>query len=369
MRGADYRIGSLFSYIDLEERVPNGHPLRLIRVIVNEVLEDMSVDFEALYSHMGRPSIPPEYLFRALLLQAFYSVRSERQLMEQLNYNMLFRWFVGLGADDPVWSATVFCKNRDRLLKAEISARFLTGVIEHKRVRPLLSQEHFSVGGTLIEAWASMKNFQPKDDNSSGGSGDNRPGERTSRNRERNFRNQKRRNDTHASTTDPEARLYRKGKGKGKAAQLCFMGHAIMENRSGLAVSACVTQANGFAEREAMLFMLTHRPVTHGSTLGADKAYDVWRFKQELKERGLVPHMARRTEATWGGLPVVCPPGYDLSQRHRKRIEEIFGWTKTIAGQAKTKFRGLARVEASFTLAVAANNLIRLPRLLCGVPP
>lgn len=364
MRGEDQQSSNLFSYVDLEARVPKGHPLRLIRIIVNDVLDGMSSDFKAAYSHTGRPGIAPEKLLRALLLQAFYTIRSERQLMEQLNFNLLFRWFVGLGVDDKVWDATVFTKNRDRLLEAEISAKFLNGIIEHKRVSRLLSRDHFSVDGTLIEAWASMKSFQPKEEDgpedntdSDGGGG---------RNRDRDFRGQRRKNDTHASTTDPDARLYRKG--RGKSAQLCFMGHALMENRHGLAVAATLTHATGTAEREATLHMLNGTSVEPGATLGADKAYDVWRFRAALKERGIVPHMARRKQAGWGGLPISEPPGYDLSQRSRKRIEEIFGWIKVIAGQTKTKFRGRERVAASFTFAIAAYNLARLPRLL-GAPP
>jgi len=358
MRGGDRKSGNLFSYVSIEDRIPRRHPLRLIREIVNEVLEGLSADFSSAYSQLGRPSIPPEHLLRGLLLQAFYSIRSERQLMEQLNYNMLFRWFVGLGMDDAVWDASVFAKNRDRLLTQDVASKFLKGIITHERVARLLSRDHFSVDGTLIEAWASMKSFCPRDD---GGKGDG-----LSRNREANFRGQKRKNDTHASTTDPAARLYRKG--RGKSAQLCFMGHALMENRSGLAVAATVTHATGTAEREAALKMLECIERNPGATLGGDAAFDVWRFKSDLETLGIVPHMARRTDKTWGGLPFKPPPGYDLSLRHRKRIEEIFGWTKTVAGQAKTKFRGVGRVAASFIFAVAANNLIRLPKLVGASP-
>ena len=364
MRGEDSWSGALFSYIDLEERVPEDHPLRLIREVVNDVLLGLSADFAAVYSHKGRPSIAPEKLLRALLLQAFYSIRSERQLMEQLDFNLLYRWFVGLGVDEAVWDATVFCKNRDRLLEAEISGKFLSGVIAHERVRGLLSRDHFSVDGTLIEAWASMKSFRAKE---AGGSGEDDGPLGPERNAERDFRGQRRKNETHVSTTDPDARLYRKG--RGKESKLCFMGHALMENRNGLVVGALVTRTSGMAEREAALDLVDGQVPRAGATLGADKAYDVWRFKQALKERGLVPHMARRSEVGWGGYPIPTPPGYDLSQRHRKRIEEVFGWVKTIAGQAKTRFRGQPRVEASFTFATAAYNLIRLPRLLAQAPP
>jgi len=251
MRGQDQSSGSLFGYVDLEERVPVDHPLRMIRCIVNEVLSGLSCEFEKLYSHTGRRSIPPEQLLRALLLQAFYSIRSERQLMEQLDFNMLFRWFVGLGLDDTVWDASTFCHNRDRLLEAEVSAKLLTGVVEHPKVRRLLSRDHFSVDGTLIEAWASMKSFRPKD----GGDGDAGCG----RNGERDFHGETRSNATHESTTDPQARLYRKG--AGRESKLCYMGHALMENRNGLVVGGTLTQASGTAEREAALAMIArHRP-------------------------------------------------------------------------------------------------------------
>lgn len=364
MRGEDSRSGAFFSYVDLEARVPERHPLRLIRAVVNDVLADMSSDFAVIYSRRGRPSIAPEKLLRALLLQAFYSIRSERQLMEQLDFNLLYRWFVGLGLDEAVWDATVFCKNRDRLLEAKISRKVLCGILAHEQVCGLLSEDHFSVDGTLIEAWASMKSFRPKADASSD---DDDAGNGPTRNEDRDFRGQRRRNDTHASTTDPQAHLYRKG--RGKESKLCFMGHALMENRCGLVVGAMVTLTSGKAEREAALGLIEERGLAPGATLGADKAYDVWGFKQALKDRGLVPHMARRSEFGWGGLPIPKPPGFDLSQRHRKRIEEIFGWVKTIAGQNKTRFRGQRRVDASFTFAAAAYNLIRLPRLLAEVPP
>lgn len=366
MRGGDDRNGSLFSYIDLEERVPTGHPLRVIRGIVNEVLVSLSADFEAMYSRMGRPSIPPEQLLRALLLEAFYSIRSERQLMEQLEFNMLFRWFVGLGLDDRVWDASVFCKNRDRLLAADVSAKLLSGVVEHKRVRGLLSRDHFSVDGTLIEAWASMKSFRPRDGGDAGGPG---------RNGERDFHGERRRNDSHASTTDPEARLYRKG--NGKESKLCFMGHALMENRNGLAVGAVVKLASGTAEREAAIELVDrHCSGRRRATLAADKAYDVAAFVAALRARKITPHVAVQDHLTKTGKRrktkidgrTTRHVGYQTSQRVRKRIEEIFGWTKTCAGQAKTKFRGRRRVEASFTLAIAAYNLVRLPKLLGASP-
>ena len=373
MRGADRSSGSLFSYVDLERRVPRDHPLRTIRQIVNDVLAGLSGEFEALYSHTGRPSIPPERLLRALLLQAFYSIRSERQLMDQLDFNLLFRWFVGLGIDDPVWDATVFCHNRDRLLEADVSAQVLRGIIEHKRVRRLLSRDHFSVDGTLIEAWASMKSFRPKD-----GGGDDGAG--SGRNAERDFHGEKRSNETHESTTDPEARLYRKG--QRRESRLCYMGHALMENRHGLAVGGSVTQATGTAEREAALEMLDkHRPMHEKGgkrriTLGGDNGFDVADFVATLRARNVTPHVAVQDYLTKTGKRrktlidgrTTRHAGYAVSQVCRKRIEEVFGWAKTQAGQAKTRFRGRQRVEASFTLALDAYNLIRLPKLLAEAP-
>ncbi len=374
MRGEDRRSGSLFSYVDLEGRVPAAHPLRLIRGIVNDVLEGLSSEFEAAYSPTGRPSIPPEQLLRALLLQAFYTIRSERQLMEQLDFNLLFRWFVGLGLDERVWDASVFCKNRDRLLEAEASAKLLGGVIAHPKVRRLLSREHFSVDGTLIEAWASTKSFRPRGGGDDDGAG---PG----RNAERNFHGEKRSNASHQSTTDPDARLYRKG--NGRESKLCFMGHALMENRNGLVVGGSVTIASGRAEREAALDLLDkHRPVAGRGgqrriTVGGDKGFDVADFVAELRSRKVTPHMAIQNHLTKTGKRrktkidgrTTRHAGYAISQRVRKRIEEIFGWVKVQGGQDKTKFRGRARVEASFTLALAAFNLIRLPRLLAEAAP
>lgn len=379
MRGEDKRTGSLFSFVDLEAKVPPDHPLRLIREIVNDVLEGMSADFEAIYSDMGRPGIPPEHLIRASLLQAFYTIRSERQLMTQIDYNMLFRWFIGLGIDDPIWVATVFTKNRDRLMEADVSAKFLAGIVNHERVRGLLSHDHFSVDGTMIEAWASMKGFRKKDGsdddtpNSSPGGG--RLSDKAGRNRERNFRKEKRTNQTHASTTDPEARLHRKG--KGKESKLCFMGHALMENRNGLAVGVVVTQASGTAEREAALELMdTHCNTKRRKTLAGDKGYDVEDFVLELRKRQITPHIAVQDHLTATGKKrktkidgrTTRHPGYEISQRHRKRVEELFGWTKVVAGQAKTKFRGRQRVASSFTLAMAACNLMRLPKLLADSP-
>jgi transposase len=375
MRGEDRSSGTLFSYVDLEARVPLTHPLRLIGEIVNDVLVSLSADFTSAYSAIGRPSIPPEQLLRALLLQAFYSIRSERQLMEQLEFNMLFRWFVGLGLDDLVWDATVFCHNRDRLLEADVSAKLLNGVIEHKKVRRLLSRDHFSVDGTLIDAWASMKSFRPK------GGGDDGNGSGSGRNQERDFHGHKRSNETHESTTDTDARLYRKG--NGRESKICFMGHAFMENRNGLAVGGGVSLATGTAEREEALAMIDkHRPMDGKGgkrriTLAGDKGFDVAAFIDDLRERKVTPHIAIQDHLTKTGKRrktkidgrTTRHAGYAASQRIRKRIEEIFGWVKVQGGQDKTKFRGRQRVDASFTLALAAYNLIRLPKLLAEIPP
>jgi transposase len=361
MRGEDRRSGGLFSYVDLEARVPADHPLRPIRRIVDDALNGLSGEFEALYSHLGRPSIAPERLLRALLLQAFYSVRSERLLMEQLDYNLLYRWFVGLGIDDPVWHPTAFTTNRERLLEGEVAGRFLVAVLDRAEVRRLLSDEHFSVDGTLIEAWASMKSFRPKGD-----PGDEPP--EGGRNGERDFHGERRRNDSHASRTDPEARLFRKG--AGKEARLSFMGHLLMENRSGLVVGAGLTQASGFAEREAAVMLIEGVPGRHRITIGADRAYDTAGFVADLRRLNATPHVAQNTSGRRSRIDrrTVRHPGYLASQRARKRIEEAFAWVKTIAGQAKTNFRGTARVGWAFTLAAAAYNLIRLPKLLGALP-
>lgn len=359
MRGMDEGSGRLFSYVDLEARVRRNHPLRVIREITNTALATLALDFSALYSGMGRPSVAPERLLRAMLLQAFYSVRSERQLMERLDTDLLFRWFVGLGVDDAVWDATVFSKNRDRLLEGAIAAKFLAAVLAQPRVKKLMSSDHFSVDGTLIEAWASMKSFKPKD-----GSG-NEPPPRSGRNGEVDFKGEKRSNETHASTTDPDARLYRKG--AGMEAKLAFLGHALMENRAGLIVNACLTPADGHSERNAALAMiepLANRPT--GITLGADKGYDASVFVNELRAMNVRPHVTQNTNGRRSAIDgrTTRHPGYAVSQRIRKRIEEAFGWMKTVAGQRKTKFRGVERVGWSFAFAAAAYNLIRLPKLI-----
>lgn len=362
MRGDDLRTEGLFSYVSCETRVPLDHPLRRILPLVDAALSDLSPDFAALYAPIGRPSIPPEKLLRALLLQAFYSIRSERQLMEQLDYNLLFRWFVGLGLDDPVWDVTVFTKNRDRLLDGDIAAKFFSAVLSQPQVKALLSDEHFSVDGTLIEAWASMKSFKRKD-----GGDDGPPAGAGGRNAERDFHGERRANATHASTTDPDARLFRKG--RGKEARLCHMGHVLMENRNGLIVDTLLTPATGTAERTAALTMISRQTGRHRATLAADKGYDVADFVASLRNLNVVPHVARNTaRRSTIDRRTTRHPGYAASQRNRKRIEEGFGWIKTTAGLKKTRHRGTDRVGWMFTLTATACNLIRLPKLLAASP-
>jgi transposase len=358
MRGLDQASGALFSYVDIEQRIPQGHPLRMIRAMVNDVLASLDAEFAKLYETTGRGSIAPERLLRASLLQAFYSIRSERQLMEQLDYNLLFRWFVGLGVDDAVWDHSTFSKNRERLLVADVAAKFLEAVLRHPKVKGFLSDEHFSVDGTLVEAWASLKSFRAKDGS------DEPPG--PGRNGERQFRGETRTNDTHTSTTDPDAKLYRKA--NGQTAKLCFIGHALMENRSGLVVKADATTASNRAEREAALQMIErHSPGSERRlTLGADKGYDTRAFVNGLREMCVTPHVAAKSRRSAIDGRTTRHASYVVSQRKRKLVEEAFGWAKTIAGMAKVKVRGLPRVRFQFTFAMAAYNLIRMPRLLAG---
>jgi len=361
MRGSDKRSGELFSYVDLEQRVQPDHPLRAIRSLTDAALAALSTDFAALYSGMGRPSIAPEMLLRAMLLQAFYSVRSERQLMERLEFDLLFRWFVGIGVDDAVWDHSTFSKNRDRLLAGEIAAKFLTAVLAQPRVKRLLSSEHFSVDGTLIEAWASMKSFKPKkppDGGGTAGGGRNAPAD---------FKGEKRSNETHRSTTDPDARLYRKG--PGMEAKLCFIGHGLMENRSGLIVDTRLTRVSGHAERLAALDMIERFAERPGAiTLGGDKGYDAADFVEELRAVNVRPHVAQNTSGRRSAIDgrTTRHPGYAASQRIRKRIEEAFGWMKTIGGLRKTKLRGLPKVDWAFSFVAAAYNLVRAPKLLAA---
>ncbi|ACP25736.1 putative transposase for insertion sequence NGRIS-8a [Sinorhizobium fredii NGR234] len=364
MRGGDDRTGSLFSYVDLEARVPASHPLRVMRALVNASLVALDGSFAALYAKRGRPSIAPERMLRAVLLQMLYSIRSERQLMERLEFDLLFRWFVGLGIDDAVWDASTFSKNRDRLLTTKIAQGFLSALLSQPAVKKLLSAEHFSVDGTMLKAFASMKSFRAKD----GPKGDNDQPPADGRNGERDFRKEKRSNETHASTTDPDARLYRKG--NGQESRLAYLGHALMENRNGLAVAGMVTHATGTAEREAATELSAD--LAEGATLCGDKGYDAEAFVEGLKDRKIVPHVAINGTVSKTGkvrktaVPpqVAQSPGYAISLRCRKRIEEIFGWIKTTAGFTQLKVRGLDKVKAAFTFALAAYNIVRLPKLL-----
>ncbi len=358
MRGTDRQQSAMFSYISAERRVPQDHPLRPIRAMAEVALKQLGPCFEAIYAASGRPSIAPEKLLRALLLQVLYTVRSERMLMEQLDYNFLFRWFVGLNLDEPVWDVTVFTKNRERLLKGEVAEAFFAAVLDQARSRGLLSDEHFTVDGTLIEAWASHKSFKRKDAEPKNPPED--PG-----NPSVDFHGERRRNATHQSTTDPEARLARKG--AGKEAKLSYGGHVLMENRHGLAVRGCVTQATGRAEPEAAIALVEKIPGWHRVTLGGDKGYDSKELVQELRDHQVTAHLACKP-ATIIDQRTTRHPGYLISQRKRKRIEEIFGWLKTVAGLRKTRHRGMARVGWMFSFALAAYNLVRMRNLALAAP-
>jgi transposase len=361
MRGDDTQQGGMWSYIQPERRVPQDHPLRPIRAMVDQALRDLSPRFALLYSHTGRPSIPPEQLLRALLLQAFYSVRSERQLMEQLDYNLLFRWFVGLSMDDPIWDPTVFTKNRDRLLQGDIAQAFFAAVLSQAREANLVSAEHFTVDGTLLEAWASHKSFQPKDDPTL--PVDDDPGNPTV-----DFRGEKRSNATHQSTTDPDAQLVRKS--RGQAAILAYRGHVLMENRSGLVVRAQATQVVGAAEPTTALVLATAIPGNHRVTLGGDKGYDTADFVTGCRDLTITPHVAQNINAHRGSAidsRTTRHPGYAVSQHCRKRVEEVFGWLKTIGQLRKLHHRGTAAVNWLFTLRTTAYNLIRMRKLLEAV--
>ena len=359
MRGLEERTGSLFSDVGIGGRLRPDNPLRTIQMLTDATLAAMERELAALYSGLGRPSIAPQMLLRAMLLQAFYSVRSERQLMERMEFDLLFRWFVGLGADEPVWDASTFSKNRDRLLEGDVAARFLATLMDRPRVKRLLSTDHFSVDGTMIQAWSSMKSVKPNDTGE--GSGDEPPP--GGRNGETNFRGETRSNATHALTTDPEAKLYRKG--AGMEARLAFLGDALMENRCGLVVDACLTQANGHAERHAALAMIEkHADRPSAITLGADKGYDTFDFVNELRSMNVRPHVARRLRGSAIDRRTTRRSSYGASQRIRKRIEKAFGWMKTIAGMRRPMRRGIERVGWAFTFVAAAYNLVRLPKLL-----
>ncbi len=358
MRGDDLQQDAMFSYVSPEQRVPADHPLRPIRRMVDQVLKGLSSHFDTLYSSTGRPSIAPEKLLRTLLLQVLYTVRSERLLLEQLDYNLLFRWFVGLNMDDPVWDATVFSKNRERLLKGEVAQAFFEQVLKLARQKDLLSDEHFTVDGTLIEAWAGQKSFQKKDAPAGPRSDD--PGNPTV-----DFHGEKRSNQTHESKTDPEARLYKKG--PGKEAKLSYQGQVLMENRNGLVTGTRLTQATGMAEREAAVDMAQQMAGRDGHrvTVGADKAYDTHGFVQDLRALKVTPHVAQNTKNRSSAIDgrTTRHAGYAVSQRKRKRVEEIFGWIKTVGLMRKTRHRGLARVGWMFTFTAAVYNLVRIRNL------
>jgi len=356
MRGPDEQNSHLFSYVSPEERVPTTHPLRPIRQITDRVFVTLSRKFDALYSDMGRPSIPPEKLLRALLLQVLYTIRSERLLMEQLDYNLLFRWFVGLNMDDAVWDATVFSKNRDRLLEGDVARAFFEAVRAEAEAQQLTSDEHFTVDGTLLEAWASLKSFKNVD-------GDNAPPPDDPGNPTVDFHGERRSNATHASTTDPDARLARKG--SGKEAKLSYIGNVLMENRNGLVVDVTLFPATGTAEREAAIEMVAELSDAGRITVGGDKNYDTRAFVTQLREMDVTPHVAQNTSHRRSAIDgrTMRHAGYAVSQQKRKRVEEIFGWLKTVGGLRKLRHRGHERVEWIFTFAVAAYNLVRIRNL------
>jgi transposase len=353
MRGSDEQTSHMFSYLSPEQRVRADHPLRAIRRMTDEVFSALSPRFSKMYSDIGRPSIPPEQLLRALLLQYLYTIRSERLLMEEIDYSVLFRWFVGLSMDDPIWSPTTFSKNRDRLLRSDIASAFFDAVIGHARDADLLSDEHFTVDGTLLEAWASLKSFRRTDDEGSTPPDD--PGNPTV-----NFHGESRRNDTHRSTTDPDARLARKG--PGREAKLAYAGHVLLDNRHGLVANVCVTAATGTAEREAALMLLAE--ATNATTVGGDKNFDVASFVSAVRARGITPHVAAKEKYSAIDGRTTRHNGYAISQQRRKLVEQVFGWMKTVGGLRKLRHRGGELVDWVVTFAAAAYNLIRLRTLL-----
>jgi transposase len=353
MRGPDDPNSDMFSYVVPEARVRPDHPLRPIRRMTDEVFAALSPQFTKMYSDIGRPSIPPEQLLRALLLQYLYTIRSERLLMEEIDYSVLFRWFIGLGMDDPIWSPTTFSKNRDRLLRSDIAAAFFDAVVDQARAANLLSDEHFTVDGTLLESWASLKSFRRTDDDTSIPPDD--PGNPTV-----NFHGETRRNDTHHSTTDPDARLMRKG--PGKEAKLSYAGHVLLDNRHGLVANVCATVATGTAEREAALMLLAEAP--HATTVGADKNFDVQSFVAAVRARGITPHVARKEQYSAIDGRTTRHDGYATSQQRRKLVEQVFGWMKTVGGLRKLRHCGGELVDWNVTFAAAAYNLIRLRTLL-----
>ena len=353
MRGPDEQTSHMFSYLSPEQRVRQDHPLRPIRRMTDEVFGSLSARFTRMYSDMGRPSIPPEQLLRALLLQALYTIRSERLLMEEIDYSVLFRWFVGLGMDEPIWSPTTFSKNRDRLLESDIAAAFFDAVVVQARAAGLLSDEHFTVDGTLLEAGASLKSFRRKDEGPTPPPDD--PGNPTV-----NFHGEARRNDTHQSTTDPDAMLARKG--AGREAKLSYAGHVLLDNRHGLVANVCVTPATGTAEREAALLLLTH--ADGAATAGGDKGFDVASFVAGVRALGITPHVAQKVTGSAIDARTTRHAGYAISQQKRKLIEQVFGWLKTVGGLRKLRHRGGELVDWIVTFAAAAYNLIRLRTLL-----
>jgi transposase len=359
MRGQDYQQADMFSYLSPEQRVRPDHPLRAIRAMADLALSSMSARFDGMYAKTGRPSIPPEKLLRAQLLQMLYSIRSERLLMEEIDYSVLFRWFVGMNLDESVWDVTVFTKNRDRLLEGDVAREFLGEVVRQAQEKNLTSDEHFTVDGTLVEAWASLKSFQPKGRKSAL---PDDPGNPTV-----DFHGEKRSNQTHESTTDPDALLARKG--SGKEAKLSYNGNLLMENRNGLIVTAELLPANGTAERDAALFMLEQIPGNNRVTVGADKAYDTKEFVAQCRHRNVTPHVAQNQKRSGGSAidgRTTRHEGYAISQKKRKRIEESFGWLKTIALMRKVRHRGIEKVTWIFTFAVAAYNLVRMRNLLAS---
>lgn len=354
MRTPDHQQQKMFFYVSAERRIPKDHPLRPVKVMVEECLKSLDERFSKMYSSIGRPSIAPERLLKALLLQILYSVRSERALIEHIDYNILFRWFIGLHLDEPVWNHSTFSKNRDRLIESDIAVSFLRSVLEKAQEEDLLSDDHFSVDGTLLEAWASLKSFRPKDeplDPPSSGGG---------RNPDVDFHGEKRSNETHASRTDPEALLAKKS--KGKESKLCFAGHVLIENRNGLVVNACVTQATGTCEREAAVELLEQTTGRSRTTVGADRAYDTKGFVKECRRLRVTPHVAQKQDSAIDRR-TTRHEGYNVSQRKRKRIEEVFGWIKTVATLRKLRHRGARIVEWIFTFATAAYNLVRMRNL------
>jgi transposase len=353
MRGSDDQTSGMFSYLSPEQRVRPDHPLRAIRRMTDEVLTALSPRFTKMYSDIGRPSIPPEQLLRALLLQSLYTVRSERLLMEEIDYSILFRWFVGLGLDEAIWSPTTFSKNRDRLLQSEIAAAFFDAVVAQARAADLLSDEHFTVDGTLLDAWAGLKSFRKKEAGPTAPPDD--PGNPTV-----NFHGESRRNDTHHSTTDPDAMLARKG--AGKEAKLAYAGHVLLDNRHGLVANVCVTPATGTAEREAALLLLS--TVSDATTVGGDKGFDVASFVAGVRAYGVTPHIAQKITGSAIDGRTTRHPGYAISQRKRKLIEQVFGWMKTVGGLRKLRHRGGLLVDWIVTFTAAAYNLIRLRTLL-----